>query len=64
MEDMVLPARPMSRKKTAEHFDISKRTLDAWMKRGCPYMQDRAGGITRFYVGKVAEWLSKQDAQR
>lgn len=60
MEDIALPVKPLSRKKAAAHFDISKGTLDNWRARGCPCMQAYPGAMVFYDPVRVTEWLRKE----
>lgn len=41
------------------HYNVSNWTVNEWRKKGCPF-ERLPGGIRRFNLAKVQEWLSSQ----
>lgn len=39
----------------AREFSVSLRTVERWRAAGCPVL--KAGGLVRFRLGEVEEWL-------
>ncbi len=52
--------RRANKAEVAEWFDVSMATVDAWMRRGCPYVQRGGKGVSWVIDLKaVAEWYYK-----
>lgn len=51
----------MDKKELAERFSVSVRTVERWMKHGCPYRKIGASGLggkaVRFRLEEVDAWL-------
>lgn len=41
------------------HYGVSNWTVNEWRKKGCPF-ERLPGGIRRFNLAKVQEWLASQ----
>lgn len=53
--------RQVNRQELAEVFGITVVTVDAWVRRGCPYVQRGAKGkVWKFDTAAVAEWRREQ----
>jgi phage terminase Nu1 subunit (DNA packaging protein) len=48
----------MNKAGLAKEFQVSIRTVDAWVLRGCPYTRTQRGGY-RFDPKKVAAWRAE-----
>lgn len=47
----------MSRKEICEVFGVALRTLDDWVRRGCPVLKKAGSGMPSEYdSGTVFEW--------
>ena len=52
-----LNERPMTKKQLAEYFGRSVRTVDRWVKAGCPIaFRFYGSGPPMFYISQVEEW--------
>lgn len=55
----------MSKNELAEQFCVSVRTVERWMKHGCPYRKIGASGLggkaVRFRLEEVDAWLYSQE---
>lgn len=52
--------RRANKAEVAEWFNVSMATVDAWMRRGCPYVQRGGKGVSWVIDLKaVAEWYYK-----
>lgn len=53
---------PWSRKaQVAEHFAVSTRTIERWVKLGMP---SRPYGVVLFQLSKCEDWLAQQAGRR
>lgn len=62
--DGIPPARLANKAELAEWFDVSIPAINAWVRRGCPYIQP--GNKTTpwvFDVLAVHQWLANRDAE-
>lgn len=62
-ENCTNPARLANKAELAEWFDVSIPAINAWVRRGCPYIQH--GNKTTpwvFDVLAVHQWLDQRDA--
>ena len=47
----------MNRAEVAEFYGASLPTIDAWVRKGCPYIEKGSRGRPyRFNLGEVMEW--------
>jgi phage terminase Nu1 subunit (DNA packaging protein) len=56
--DVPMEYKLMTSKELAEHFNVSMKTIQRWVDRGCPYKNPP--GMTRrrfFRLDLVNEWL-------
>lgn len=44
----------------AVRMGVSRKTVYRWMRDGCPHLKH--GGITRFVLSEVVEWLRTAEA--
>jgi len=45
----------------AEYFEVSRTTIDAWVRRGCPYLSGGPGKPWTFDSEDVEDWLADRD---
>ena len=50
----------VNRKKVASHCDVSLPTVDAWVRKGCPYVTRGSKGVEwEFDLDAVKAWLAR-----
>lgn len=48
----------VSKRSVAEHFGVSTKTIERWMKRGLPYDKPYADrGLVRFKLSRCEAWF-------
>lgn len=53
----------LNKSNLAEHFGVSARTVERWMKHGCPHHKIGGAGTgkcVRFNLETVSVWLAHQ----
>jgi len=51
------PSRRANKAEMAEFFEVSVQAIDGWIRRGCPYVQKGARGVSwQFNLLDVAKW--------
>lgn len=49
-----------SKKHVAEHFDVSVRTVERWIKAGLPVATATWAGHPRLRISEVEDWLASR----